>query len=171
MDHRDTFIPHCNGESAVKSTKTFTPNAFEQVLFQAPVAIPMVDLMEVSSLNNILYLTFLSETAVAVDSFCVLVPYGVGTGTGTGTGTGAGVLPGAKPLKPPGVCLCACISALNKTPKYVQRLISFFAYFFFSHEGSNTAVLWFCVAVGGAGGGVGIPLAAGGYQGQRQHFM
>lgn len=27
-------------------------------------------------------------------------------------------------------------------------------------------MLWFCVAVGGAGGGVGIPLAAGGYQGQ-----
>lgn len=65
-------------------------------------------------------------TGCYFDSLCALVPYGVGTGTGAGAGTGAGVLPGAKPLKPPGVCLCACISALNKTlhPKYIQRVIS-----------------------------------------------
>ena len=70
-------------------------------------------------------------------------------------------------MKPPGVCLCACLSVLNKTlhPKYIQGVISSL-HTFFSREGSNTAVLWFCVAVGGAGGGVGIPLAAGGYQGQ-----
>lgn len=33
--------------------------------------------------------------------FYSVAPYGVGTGIGTGTG--AAVLPGAKPLKPPGV--------------------------------------------------------------------
>lgn len=37
---------------------------------------------------------------------------------------------------------------------------------FFACEGSYVVVLCFYVAVGGAGGGAGIPLAAGGYQGQ-----
>lgn len=42
--------------------------------------------------------------------FCAAVPYGIGPGAGAAT------LPGAKPLKPPGVCLYACVSALKNKP-------------------------------------------------------
>lgn len=36
-------------------------------------------------------------------TLCASGPYGVGTGYGVGAGTGAAGLPGAKPLKTPGV--------------------------------------------------------------------
>lgn len=128
---RDTFIPLCHGESSISWIHT---SCLLTLLIRRHwsrcwsrrrwLSIWWILWRQVSF---ILYLTFLKLKCSSYNfyPFRALVPYGVGTGTGPGTG--AATLPGAKPLKPPGMYLHPCMSALNKPlhPKFIQSMIFF----------------------------------------------
>lgn len=106
---RNTFVPLCKGESPVLSPEFLHPHILLTLSLQRRWSRCWSRHRWLSVWQTlwkqvpfIVYLTFLKFKCSGCNSCpaCAPGPYGDGIGTGTGVGT----LPGAKPLKPPGMC-------------------------------------------------------------------